>query len=133
MPSPAPGLRSFAHAALVGTSLLLAGCGGRDSIPLSSVAPPQVRVRLGEPKESATLSIADAWEAFATDGRAWADRGSNTTADLSASAGGIVLRGKPTGVEAIRIRPRGAFTLNTGSGARAYRGELLVRMDQGRL
>ncbi len=58
---------------------LLSACGG-DRIPLSSMAPPVIRVLLGAPREAATIGVADAWEIVSVEGGSYANRGTNLLA-----------------------------------------------------
>lgn len=115
--------------------LSLASCGDGEPISLSSIAPPTIRVLLGEDRETAALSIADSWEAFSEDKTPYADRGSNLVTTVTAGPTGVVLRGVATGSNQIRIRIHAgsAFTLDAVGARTAYRGDLLVRKKGARL
>jgi stage II sporulation protein D len=128
-----PSIPHLARAVVVAAAGVVAACGGGERIPLSSVTPPEIRVRLGDARDSVQFTVADAWEAVAADGGAWADRGSNTTAVVKAGPSGIDFRGQATGRTAVRVRPRGAFTIEVEGQRRAYRGDLIVRQERGRL
>ena len=122
-------------ALLCGVAVLFAttGCGGRDRIPLSGVLPPTIRVQLGDPRESAVLAVADGWDALSIGGREWHDRGTTIETPILAGASGIVFHGAATGSTLLRIHPTNAFTLTVGPARIAYRGDLLVRQQGGRL
>jgi len=129
----APGLRAALVAA---AGLALAACGSRgESVALAGpTGPPAIRVLLGGPRESAALASPDEWRATALQGSSWSEAGSNLSAGLLPSARGIVFRGTATGATSIRVAMRGAFTVEDEAGQRvAYRGDLLVRQDAGRL
>lgn len=113
--------------------LLAAGCGDGEPISLSNIAPPTIRVLLGEEREQATLGIADDWKAWSEDKRPYLDSGSNLVTTVSAGPDGIVLRGIATGSSALRIRPASAFTLDAVGARTAYRGELIVRRKGAKL
>lgn len=128
-------MRTLAPATLALAGLCLAACGDGESISLASIAPPTIRVQLGDERESASLAIADAWEAFSEDKNPFADRGSNLVTTVAAGATGILLHDRPTGTNQIRIRIHagGAFTLDAVGTRTAYRGDLIVRRKGGRL
>ena len=113
----------------------LVGCGEGERISLSSIAPPVIRVMLGDEREQATIGIADAWEAFSEDKNPYADRGSNLVTTISAGPTGIVIRGVATGSNVVRVRIHqgSAFTLDAVGSRTAYRGELIVRRKGARL
>lgn|GEM_PF-2013321 len=111
---------------------LLAACGG-DRIPLSSIAPPTIRVLLGAPRASATIAVADAWELVSVAGGAYANRGTNLQTTVAAGPQGILLGGAPTGATALRLRPVGAFTIDMNGERLAYRGDLILRLAGARL
>ncbi len=113
--------------------LVATGCGDGERISLSNIAPPTIRVLLGEEREQASLGIADNWDAFSEDKHPFADRGSNLVTTVSAGSDGIVLRGVATGSSAIRIRPGSAFTIDAVGSRAAYRGELIVRKKGAKL
>ena len=113
--------------------LLSTGCGDHERISLSNIAPPTIRVLLGDEREQATLGIADDWKAYSEDKRPYLDGGSNLVTTVSAGADGIVLRGVATGSSVLRIRPASAFTLDAVGARTAYRGELIVRKKGAKL
>ena len=122
----------LAASALATTSFVACG-GGREAVPLSGVAPPTLRVQLGDLRESAALTIADEWEALGTGTRSFSGRGTNLATAVEASPQGIVFRGSATGATVLRLKPTGAFTLSVGAARQAYRGDLIVRQLGGRL
>jgi stage II sporulation protein D len=137
-PAPTPRRAALARAlapVMTLACLALVGCGDGERIPLSSIAPPTIRVMLGDEREQATIGIADAWEAFSEDKTPFADRGSNLVTTISAGPTGIVLRGVATGSSLLRMRVHagGAFTLDAVGWRTAYRGDLLVRRKGTRL
>jgi peptidoglycan hydrolase-like amidase len=125
------------RAVLLGFASGLAGglcaCGAGERISLSSIPAPTIRVLLGEERESAVLTAADAWDGFSEDRAVWADRGSDLQTTITAGSGGIVVRGVATGSDRIRLRPTGAFTLDATGARTAYRGTLLVRRKGAKL
>jgi stage II sporulation protein D len=119
----------FAAASL----LAVAGCGDGSRPSLSAVYPPTIRVQLGEPRESASLVVADAWDVSSEAGTSFEAKGRGLVTALAAGPGGIVFRGVPTGASAIRLRTSDTFSLGTGPARCEYRGDLLVRQEGARL
>ena len=85
--APPPTAVRWARWAFPVLAALLSACGG-DRIPLSSMAPPLIRVLLGAPREAATIGVADAWEVVSVEGGSYANRG--TLSDHVRSAGILV-------------------------------------------
>jgi hypothetical protein len=79
-------------------------CGG-DRIPLSSMAPPVIRVP-GAPREAATIGVADAWEIVSVEGGSYANRGTNSAQTVAAGPRGIQFAGAATGASVLRPGPR---------------------------
>jgi stage II sporulation protein D len=120
--------RELLAAMAAAQGLLLAGCGeGRAGPGLLMTTVPTIRVRLGRPRKQAELRLgAGAWEITADDGRGFVLReAAAMRATLSAGAGGVVLAGRDTGSQRLRVRPIGAFLLDDVT----YAGALIVRRD----
>ena len=124
--------RLLAGAALACVLVLGAACG--DSYPpalMAATAPPEIRVRLGQPRAEATLRVpAQPWtirsvggQPFALDGRI------ELSTTLRVGATGISLRGRDTGATTLRFRPAASFTLDD----RVYRGSLIVTVQDRKL
>lgn len=111
---------------------VLCACGG-DTIPLTNVPVPEVRVLLGSPADGATIAVPDAWEAVGEDGRGWADRGTNLSAVVRAGRDGLLFGGSPTNATSIRLKTRGSFSVEMEGQRRAYRGLLRLRQQNGKL
>lgn len=132
VPTPPRTAVRWARWAFPVLAALLSACGG-DRIPLSSMAPPLIRVLLGAPREAATIGVADAWEVVSVEGGAYANRGTNLLATVAAGPRGIQFAGAATGASVLRLRPTGAFTVEMNGARLAYRGDLLLRLSGARL
>ncbi len=126
------GARRVRMAVAVVTVLLLGACGqGHTPALMANTPPPTIRVRLGMPRAQGALQLrAQAWAIRATSGSSFAVHSEGTLkTTITHSAGNIVLRGRSTGAQALRIEPTTAFTLD----GRTYRGVLTVRLREGKL
>ncbi len=96
--------------------------------------PPTIRVLLGAPHDSAAVVASGEWTATAVSGSSFAETGRDLSAGLVPSAAGIVFRGTASGASVLRISAPAGFTVADEAGKRlSYRGDLLVRVEAGRL
>jgi stage II sporulation protein D len=115
---------------------LLPACGKREGFALAAQGAPVVRVLLGKPAPSVAVRVAGEYEATGTTG-SFRATGRALAATATAGADGIVLAGRATGADVVRVRAGGGFSVSgTFSGepaTRAYLGTLLLRRLGGKV
>jgi stage II sporulation protein D len=117
-----------ATSALVGASLL--GCGRGHGFVLAGQQVPLVRVVLGKAAPSATVRVAGRWE-ITGGGGTFRASGTDLATSFSARGDGVVLGARATGVDEVRLRASGPFSVEgvfaSAPGTRSYLGSLVVR------
>jgi stage II sporulation protein D len=119
---------------LVAAALVLAasaGCGrGGEGLALAAQGAPVVRVLLGKSASSVTLRVAGTYDASGTTG-SFRAAGRALATTVAAGSDGLVLGGRATGADEVRVRADGGFSVSgpfSGEPAtRSYLGSLLLR------